>query len=202
MEPRASYIKWVSMYLVLVIGILLAGIVSGHSEISNFGINLFDGKDSMEFYADSLEVRDREGIALFNGNVSVIQGKHLLRTSKLVVHYDKVHKVVDKSQKNMKTKSSVGFGLVNIQRMEALGSVYIKIATKVATGDKGIFDEKSGTMTLTGSNVVLIDGDNVVTGCKLVTNLKTRKTFLEGCEASKKKNSVSVVFKLNKKNGY
>ncbi|WP_455480755.1 LptA/OstA family protein [Bartonella sp. B12(2025)] len=201
MKPRRSYKKWMSMYLALSMGMLGFGTVFGYAEVTQFGINLSNDKEPVELYADSLEIRDNEGMALFNGGVSVVQGERLLRTKKLVVYYDKAHKVADKEQVDPKALPPALFGS-GIKKMEALGKVYIKIATQIATGDKGVFDSKSKIMSLTGSNVVLTDGDNVAMGCKLTADMKSGRAFLEGCETSKKKSRVSIIFKQNQKNGH
>ncbi|GAA5104438.1 LptA/OstA family protein [Bartonella jaculi] len=202
MKPRGSYRKWVVLTLALSMGILWFGTILGYTEVAHFGISLSNDKEPVELSADSLEIRDKEGIALFNGNVSVVQGERLLRTAKLVVYYDKTHKDADKDRVDTKTASSAWFGSTGIKKMEALGKVYIKIATQIATGDKGVFDGKSKMMSLTGSNVVLTDGDNVATGCKLTADMESGKAFLEGCETSEKKGRVSIIFKQSQKNGH
>ncbi|WP_336278699.1 LptA/OstA family protein [Bartonella sp. CB175] len=201
MKKKASYIKWVGVYFALIIGILRFGIGCGYAEIAHLGINLSNDKEPVELYADSLEIRDKEGIAFFDGNVSVVQGKRLLRTSKLAVYYDKVNKAVH-NQVNTKRALLTGLGSTSVRKMEASGKVYIKIATQIATGDKGVFDGKSNMMVLTGSNVVLIDGDNVATGCKLTANMKTGKAVLEGCDTSEKKSRVSIILKQSQKDNH
>ncbi len=181
--------------MALSIGILGSGTVFGYAKVTQLGINLSNDKEPIEFYANSLEVRNNEGMALFNGDVSVIQGEHLLRTMKLVVYYDKTHKLMDNQVDTKDKGSSSGLFGFGIKKMEALGKVYVKIATKIATGDKGVFDGESKMMSLTGSNVVLTDGNNVATGCKLTADMKSGKAFLEGCETSKKKSRVSITLK-------
>ncbi|WP_455478859.1 LptA/OstA family protein [Bartonella sp. B10] len=202
MKPRKLHRKLVVIYLALSMGMLVPKVACGYSEMSYFRMNPLDNKESIEFYSDSLEIRDKEGIALFNGNVSVTQGKNLLQTSKLAVYYDKMDKVVNRDQINTRIVSLTGFGSVNIKKMEASGKVYIKIATQIITGDKGIFDGKSGMMILAGNDVVFTDGDNVATGCKLTANMKTGRAILEGCDTSNKKSRVSIILKQSKKNGY
>ncbi|WP_208433688.1 LptA/OstA family protein [Bartonella taylorii] len=202
MKLRDSYKKWMGVTLALSMGILGFRTVLGYAEGAHFGINLSNDKEPLELYANSLEIRDKEGIALFNGDVSVVQGERLLRTAKLIVYYDKAHKVADKNQVDTKASSPAWFGSTSIKKMEALGKVYIKIATQIATGDKGVFDGKSKIMSLTGKNVVLTDGDNVAKGCKLTADMKSGKAFLEGCETSEKKGRVSIIFKQSQQNGH
>lgn len=202
MKLKELYKKWMCITLAFSIGILGDREVSGHAEVAHFGINLSNDQKPVEFYANSLEIRDKEGIALFNGDVSVVQGERLLRATKLVVYYDKAHKVSNRDLGDMKTEASLSFlSLSGIKKMEALGKVFIKIATQTITGDKGVFDGKSKMVHLTGREVVLTDGDNVATGCKLTADMKSGKAFLEGCEASEKKGRVSIIFKQSQKSG-
>ncbi|WP_455474159.1 LptA/OstA family protein [Bartonella sp. B30(2025)] len=203
MKLKAPYRKWKGMcFSAFSVVVLSFKSVCGYAEVANFGIDISNDKESVELYADSLEIHDKKGMALFDGNVSVIQGKRLLQTSKLVVYYDKMHKTVNKYMVNTETALPTWFGSTSIKKVEALGKVSIKIATQVATGDKGVFDGKSNIMVLTGSNVVLTDGENVVTGCKLTANMKTGKALLEGCETSKKKRRVSIILKQNQENSH
>ncbi|GAA5096607.1 hypothetical protein GCM10023260_05620 [Bartonella acomydis] len=188
--------------MALSMGILGFETVFGYAESVHFGMSLSNDKEPVELYADSLEIRDEEGIALFRGDVSVVQGERLLRATKLIIYYDKTHKGTDKAETETKALSPAWFGSTGVQKMEALGKVYIKIATQIATGDKGVFDGKSKIMRLTGKNVVLTDGDNVATGCALTADMKNGKAFLEGCETSEKKGRVSIIFKQSQKNGH
>ncbi|WP_142416586.1 LptA/OstA family protein [Bartonella massiliensis] len=194
--------RWIGITLAFSIGMLGGGSFLGYAEGTHFGISLSSDKEPVELHADSLEIRDKEGIALFKGDVSVVQGERLLRTAKLVVYYDKTHKGTDRNKEDTKASSVALFGSSGVQKMEALGKVYIKIATQTATGDKGVFDGKSKMMSLTGNHVILTDGDNVATGCKLTANMESGKAFLEGCETPKKKGRVSIILKQNQKNGH
>lgn len=202
MKSRMSYKKWIGIYLALNMGILGLGDVHGYAERAHFGINLSNDKKPVEIYANALEVRDKDGIAIFRGNVSVVQGKWRLQTSKLVVYYDKENEAVDINQAKKKSALSIGFGSTGFRKMEASGKVYIKIGAQIATGDKGFFDGKSNTMVLTGDNVVLIDGDNVATGCKLTLNMETGKASLEGCADFEENGRASIILKQDQKNSH
>ncbi|MBB5073756.1 lipopolysaccharide export system protein LptA [Bartonella callosciuri] len=202
MKPKGSYKKWMGIALTLSMKMLGFGTVFGYAEVAHFGISLSNDKKPVELYADSLEIIDKEGVALFNGDVSVVQGECLLRTEKLVVYYDKAHKLANSDKIDMKPSSPAWFDSAGVKKVEALGKVYIKIATQIATGDKGVFDGKSKMMSLTGNRVVLTDGDNVATGCKLTADMKSGKAFLKGCETSEKKDRVSIIFKQSQKNGH
>lgn len=201
-----------NIWAIMAMGIMLSGVygTSALAQQTNFGVNLSGGKEPVELNADDLEMRDKEGIAIFTGNVSVVQGDRIMRTSKLIVHYakapDNEDSKADPKSNNSKANSGKagagGLGATGVEKMEASGKVYIKTATQVATGDEGIFDGKSNIMVLTGKRVVLVDGDNVATGCKLTAHMDTGKAFLESCKSSSgKKGRVSIIMNRNEQNG-
>jgi len=105
----------------------------------------------------TLEVRDKENKATFTGNVQVTQGDTILRCKRLVVFYDQSPNATP-AQPGQKKQ-----GGQSIKRAEAEGDVVMIQKDQTATGDRGVFDMKSNTMTLTG-NVVLTQCQNVVRG--------------------------------------
>ncbi|MFT4346699.1 LptA/OstA family protein [Bartonella ancashensis] len=187
----------VRVYLILIALMLKLGVISGYANVVYSGEDLPQNKEAVELHADSLEILEKEGIAIFDGNVSIVQGERVLRTLKLIVYYDQDHKKIDIDQTNAQSIWPVETGLKDIKKIEALGEVYIKIATQIATGDKGIFDKQSNSVILTGNPVVLRDGSNTATGCRLTVNMATEKTFLEGCEVLDKNGRVSIILQSN-----
>lgn len=183
--------------LTLIIGFVFALLPSAIAQQTNFGLNLSGGKEPIKIDADNLEMRDKEGIAVFTGNVSVVQGDRLLKAGKMRVYYNKPNdsKINDTAPNNNTPKQNAptGLGTSGIEKMEVLDKVYIKQGTQIATGDEGIFNGKTNIMTLTGSNVILTDGNNVATGCKLTAHMDNGKAFLESCPSSKKQGRISVI---------
>jgi lipopolysaccharide export system protein LptA len=127
-----------------------------------------DGDKPIQIESDHLEVRENDGIAIFTGNVSVVQGPTLLRSGKMTVHYNT-------------EGGSATTGSADIDRLEVEGKVYVKSETQVATGDSGSFDMRSEVLVLSGREVVLTEGDNVVVGCKLTVQMSTGLATLDGC---------------------
>ncbi|AQS40748.1 MAG: Lipopolysaccharide transport periplasmic protein LptA [Candidatus Tokpelaia hoelldobleri] len=169
---------------VFLIVFMMAAVVSGAgAQQTSFGINLSGGKEPVQIEADDMEMRDKEGIAVLSGNVSVVQGDRMLRAGKVVVHYLKAGRA-------SQAGAAGGLGSTGVDRIEVSNKVYIKSGTQVATGDEGTFDGKSNIMVLRGKKVVLVDGDNVATGCKLTAHMDTGKAFLESCS---KKGRVSII---------
>ncbi len=173
--------------LALIVGCLFTLAPTAMAQQANFGLNLSGGKEPIKIDADNLEMRDKEGLAVFTGNVTVIQGDRLLKAGKMIVYYAKPDGTKPQQA------ASGGLGSSGIEKMEVSNKVYIKQGTQIATGDQGAFNGKTNVMILTGSNVVLTDGDNVATGCKLTAHMDSGKAFLESCSSQQKKGRVSVI---------
>jgi lipopolysaccharide export system protein LptA len=117
--------------------------------------------------AASLEVRDKDKVATFSGDVQVIQGDTELRCKNLIVYYEG-GSLKDSMQGEKKGPAGQPQG--QIRRMEAKGGVVVSQKDQVATGDSGVFDMRTNTVTLIG-NVVVTKGEDVLKGQRLVVDL-------------------------------
>jgi lipopolysaccharide export system protein LptA len=135
------------------------------------GLSLSSGLP-IQIESDRLEVLDGENKAIFDGNVNVSQGPTVLKAGKMVVFYA------------AQGEGSTTTGSSNIERLEVQDKVYIKSNTQVATGDSGVFDMATEVLTLSGKEVVLSEGENVLVGCKLTVNMKSGRAQVEGCTAN------------------
>lgn len=124
-----------------------------------------DTDKPFEISADSLEVQQDENIATFTGNVDARQGNIRLKADRLMVHY--------RGDKSGEASTSA------ISRINASGSVFIASGRETAQGEAGVYDVENGLVTLT-RNVVLTRGENVIRGDRLVLNLVTGQTRVEG----------------------
>jgi len=126
----------------------------------------------------SLDVRDRDKIATFTGNVKLVQGDTVLRCKVLVVHYDG-----DQSGGPKSSAPGVS-GNSQISHMEALGSVVVTQKDQTATGEKAIYDMKADTVTLyaaNGGSVAVTQGPNIVESDKsLVVHLASGVSHFTG----------------------
>ena len=129
---------------------------------AGFGSN---SKEPIQIEAQELEVEDKTNSATFKGDVVVSQGDTRLKTERLRVFYD---------------GSATGTVQQKISRLEASGRVYITAKDQTATGDQASFDMGRQVMVMTGKEVVLSQGPNVVVGKKLTVNLKTGTANLQG----------------------
>jgi lipopolysaccharide export system protein LptA len=148
---------------------LLAAFASAASAQDRLTGLKLSGNEPIQIESDKLEVREQENLAVFSGNVSVAQGKTLLKAGKMTVYY-------------ANSGGSATTGSANIDRLEVDGKVYVKSDTQVATGDRGVFDMKSEVLVLSGKEVVLSEGPNVLVGCKLTVQMKTGLAQVEGCK--------------------
>lgn len=127
--------------------------------------------------AATLEVRDKDKMATFSGDVRVKQGDTGLRCKSLLVFYEQGNDA-GKNGKSLQSATPGPGGEQKIKRLEARGSVVVTQKQQTVTGDLGIFDMKSNTVTLIG-NVTMTQGKNVLRGDKLVVDLTSGVSRVE-----------------------
>jgi lipopolysaccharide export system protein LptA len=151
------------------------GIAALHAQQSNAPPNALQGfsqnRDKpIKITSVTLEVRDKDKMATFAGDVHLVQGDTTMRSKTLVVFYD------DDAPANPGAASTPGQTSPQqnqqIKRVEAKGNVIVVQKDQTATGESGIFDMKSNTVTLVG-NVVISQGPNVVKGDTLTVDMTT-----------------------------
>ena len=128
----------------------------------------------------SLEVRDKDKMATFAGDVHLVQGDTTLRSRTLVVFYE--DDAAAKSEaKPLPAPAGAQAGAQQnqqIKRVEAKGDVIVQQKDQTATGESGIFDMKANTVTLLG-NVVISQGQSVVKGDRLTVDMTTGVSRVE-----------------------
>jgi len=139
--------------------------------------------------AATLEVRDKDQVATFSGDVRVQQGDTTMRCATLVVFYDReagkdANASSTKPAAKTKTVTATTTGVEGeqkIKRLEARGNVVVTQKEQTATGKLGVFDMPTNTVTLTG-DVVMTQGKNVLRGDKLVVNLTDGRSTVESAK--------------------
>jgi lipopolysaccharide export system protein LptA len=138
----------------------------------------------IQIEAAALEVRDKEKNAVFVGNVVVTQGDTVMKCKELRVFYDqddpKAGAKGGAPKGTMKAAQPGPGGRQSIRRLEARGGVIVTTKDQTATGDTGIFEMKTNTVTLTGKPVVITQGPNILKGERLVVDLTTSFARVEG----------------------
>jgi lipopolysaccharide export system protein LptA len=131
--------------------------------------------------AATLEVRDKDKVATFSGNVKVTQGDTTLNCKSLVVFYEQDNETGGKS---LKAADPGPGGQQRIKRLEAHGGVVVKQKDQTATGELGVFEMKTNTVTLKG-NVVMTQAKNVLRGDTLIVDLTSGVSRVESSKNGK-----------------
>ena len=167
--------------LLLLTGLFSSAMAQSSPTSSMAGLKL-NGDKPIQIESDKLEVRQNENLAIFTGNVSVVQGPTLLKAGSMKVYYVKKPEAAGKDKKPAEDAGvSPISGGANIDHLEIDGKVYIKSDDQVATGDSGTFDMKSQVLVLSGKKVVLSQGPNVLVGCKLTVQMQTGLAQVDAC---------------------
>lgn len=149
---------------------------------SLFKANPHKRDEPIKITSATLEVRDKQKLATFTGDVHVIQGDTDLKCAVLVVYYDNDQDGRPDSKPGTKQDSKqVKVGLPGsgdrgkIRRMEAKGSVIMTQKDQRAVGDHADFDVPKNVMVLTG-NVVVTRGEDIIRGRRLLVDMTTGLT--------------------------
>ena len=123
-----------------------------------------DGGRAIEITADTLEVRQSENVAIFEGSVNAVQGTLVLNADMLTVYYREVEG---------------GQGNLGVSRIDAEGNVVISSPEETVKGERGIYNLDEGRIDLAGG-VVLSSGNNVVQGEALTMDLESGVSRVSG----------------------
>ncbi|MET0867934.1 MAG: LptA/OstA family protein, partial [Pseudorhodoplanes sp.] len=150
----------------------------------------------VQIEAQQLDVRDKDKVAIFSGNVVVTQGDTIMKCKSLHVFYDQEDAKGGAPKSSMKAAKPGPGGKQTIRRLEARGGVLVIQKEQTATGETGIFEMKTNTITLEGGKegVVVNQGSNVLRGERLVVDLTTSYARVE----SGKGKTVQGIFSTNK----
>lgn len=150
----------------------------------------------IQIEAQQLDVRDKDKVAIFSGNVVVVQGDTTMKCKTLHVFYDQDEGKGTAPKSTMKAAQPGPGGKQTIKRLEARGGVIVIQKEQTATGETGIFEMKTNTVTLEGGKqgVVVAQGTNVLRGDRLIVDLTTSAARVE----SGKGKTVQGIFSTNK----
>lgn len=145
--------------------LLAALLLAAPATAQGLGTSALRGLDRnapIDVDADRIEVLDDQNQALFSGQVRVRQSSLTLESNRIKVAY-----------------SRQGDSDPEIQRLDADGDVRLATPSERATARFGIYDVERRILTMIG-NVVLTQGTTKVQGNRLVINLESGRTTLDG----------------------
>ena len=128
----------------------------------------------VKIQAASLEVREKDKLATFSGDVQVFQGDTEMRCKVLQVYYEQ-----EASNHSAKASDQGPGAQSQIKRIEAKGGVTVVQKDQNATGDSATFNMKENTVTLLG-NVIVTRGHDIIRGHRLVVDLTTGVSRMDG----------------------
>jgi lipopolysaccharide export system protein LptA len=149
----------------------------GASGLGELGSN----KQPINIDSDRLDVFDKEGRAVFFGNVVAVQGDSTMKCTTLNVFYEQKAKDGTSGKSSGGLVGGAGGGMSDnssIKKIECRGPVTIVSKTQVATGDNADFDRVANKVFLIG-NAALSDGQNVTRGERIVYDLNTGQANVE-----------------------
>jgi lipopolysaccharide export system protein LptA len=132
----------------------------------------------VKIQAASLEMREKDKLATFTGDVHLINGDTEMRCKVLVVFYDDDTKD-PKAAQNLKAADPGPSGERQIKRIEAKGGVTVVQKDQNAVGESATFNMRENTVTLIG-NVIVTRGADVLRGQRLVVDLTSGVSKMDG----------------------
>ncbi len=174
-----------------------AGSFAGLSKNSN---------EPIDIESDLLYVYDAKKYATFKGDVKAVQGSTTIRSSELDVHY--IGSGSDSligAPKDAGNARNAGVGLggdgTKISKIYARGNVVISSdQDQTTTSDWALYDVPAQLVTV-GGNVVLIQGNNVLKGDRLIIDLKTGESRFENTGSAGSGKRIRALFMPKEKSG-
>jgi len=143
-----------------------AQVGGGKEKAVGFG-NFGASKEPIKIDADRLDVFDKEGRAVFEGNVVAVQGESTMNCTLMTVFYEQ-----RRDGEGQAAPATQGTDDSAIKKIDCKGPVTIVSRTQTATGDNATFDRTANRILLTG-NVALSDGPNVTLGERIVYDMNS-----------------------------
>ncbi len=125
--------------------------------------------------ADALDVNSNDHITTWKGHVEALQDDNRLRADLLNIYY----KSTRPAGAPKPAAGAPGADFNQIDHMDATGDVYLVTPTQVVRGDHAVYTAADDTVVITGK-VVVTQGQNVLTGQRMVVNQATGQSRMEG----------------------
>ena len=145
---------------------------AGRERAVGFG-NFGSSKEPIKIDANKLDVFDKEGRAVFAGDVVAVQGESTMKCTVMTVFYEQRDQ-----NGGQAAPAAQGADDSAIKKIDCKGPVTIVSRTQVATGENATFDRGSNKILLTG-NATLSDGPNVTKGERVLYDINTGVANIE-----------------------
>lgn len=165
------------MTIGLVAGVLAATVLAtaGWAQISRSSAPFMVNADRVEF-------EEPRGLISYIGRAEGIQGENRLRADRFDVYYNRSG-----------DESSAVTSMSGLNRIEVTGDVYFVTPEQVVRGDRAVYTAANDTLVVNG-DVILRQGENVMTGSSLSINIGSGRAHMEGAPAGNAGRRVQGVF--------
>ena len=150
-------------------GVMLAAVLMGAAPAS---AQFSPSGGPIDISADEVEIVDAQHLAIWRGNVEVLQARNRMRSDTLNVYFES-----SPTTKGSSGALAPGHAWGRVRRVEGEGHVFFVSPTQTARGDHGLYELASDTITITG-DVIVAQGQSVVHGEKLVIQTKTGRATM------------------------
>ena len=163
--------KWLAPVLAIALPALAIGLVGLPQPLTAQSLLNHNSNAPVDYSANRIELQDRQNRVLLAGDVDITQAGLRLRAARMTVAY----------------RNTNG---IEIDRIDATGGVTVAKGNERASGDTGIYDFNQRIITLLG-NVSLNQAGNTLNGGRLVIDLKTGLSTVDGQAAGRPGTSTS-----------
>ncbi len=156
--------------------VLTAAALTGWQHLSAQAIAAHDSNAPVNFDADRIELQDKQNRVVLSGNVRINQGGLALSAARTTVAY-------------------TDNGSLQIQRLDATGGVVVTRGSESARGAVAVYDFNKRLIIMSG-NVSLRRGSDTLNGGRLVIDLRTGLSSVDGRGGSSSNGRVSGTFQV------
>jgi lipopolysaccharide export system protein LptA len=138
---------------------------------------MISGSGPLNISGDHSELINNGKEWIVRGRVEATRGANRLRCDTLHVFF---HTEKNKQGAKANTAKSDGLNGSNIERVVADGNVFIVTDDDVVRGDTAVYTADTNSIVVTGKQVILMRGENVAVGARLVVHRTQGDAILEG----------------------
>ena len=158
----------------------------------------FDKKDMLrktgpiEIVSDKMEAFQEKKMIVFSGNAVAQQGDIKMKTDRLSIYYKKSNEKKEKIGKQEMEMAG------DLDKIEMKGNVTITQKDLSASGDEAVYYQENAQFIMTG-NPVLMQGKNVIKGCRVIIFIDENRGKVEQCDAENAERVTAIIHPQDKK---
>jgi lipopolysaccharide export system protein LptA len=157
-------------------------------------LSALSSDEPIHINADLAQHDRNKNLSEFVGNVKVTQGESFLKTDRLQIFHKATaepdKEVTDAGKKDVDSEKEIVDPAEGVEKIMAIGHVYVKFDNKVAVAERAIYTTETGVLVLSGKGTKVTTGKNSIAGKKITVYRNEDRITVEGGS----KNRVEAVF--------